>query len=235
MECGVCEIRSSIGYCIECQKLLCETCSQTCDECGKLMCPDHVYESRSGKIYCNPCNERRKAARGSKHKSSKREAAAVGGTSLAALEGAEDLPEEDDAEVRVLGQREPTQPWRLCVYFAGAGLMLALFLLVFPSFRRIPLGGTSYLTMAYVGVLIPLIAAFWGIYGIVNVEFFKFRQRCMAGLGLAGVSMLLFVVAAATDPASENEEDATSFEQRRAVMNEQQLEDWRGNVLDKYR
>jgi hypothetical protein len=237
VECGVCEIRSSIGFCRECQQLLCETCSETCDECGKLMCPDHVYESRSGKIYCNPCNERRKADRGSKRTSSRREdaAAAGGGTSLAALEEQDDLAEEDDREGRVLGQREPTQPWKLCMYTAGIALALALLLMFFPSFRRIPLGGTSYLATPYVLIIIPLIAAFWGVYGIVNIDFFKYRQRCMAGLGVAGVSMLLFVVAAATDPAAESEEEAVSFEQRRAIMDDQQLEDWRGNVLDKYR
>jgi hypothetical protein len=121
------------------------------------------------------------------------------------------------------------------VYTAGVALALALLLMIFPTYRRIPLGGTSSLTTPYVLVIIPLIAAFWGVYGIVNVEFFKYRQRCMVGLGMAGLSMLLFVVAAATDPAIGTEKETVSIEQRRAIMNEQQLEDWRGNVLDKYR
>lgn len=238
MECGICEIRSSIGYCIKCQKLLCETCSETCDACGKLMCPDHVYESRSGKIYCTTCNERRKAERREKqeqHRRDRKEAAA-GDSSLEALAGAPALvdEEEQEEEARVLGKREPVQPWKLCMYSAIAALVLALILLIFPSLRRIPLGGTSYLATPYVLIIIPLIASFWGVYGVVNLEYYKHRQRCMAGLGIAVVSMIMFIVEVASDPAARQDDDSADVQERRQNMDAQQLDGWRENVLDKY-
>lgn len=236
MECGVCDIRSSIGFCIECQKLLCETCSESCDACGKLMCPEHVHESRSGKVYCVGCDQRRKADRKDKHRKHHGEGVEMGGTGLDALTGGSAMAAEEEVdENRVLGKRDPVQPWKLCMYSAVAAFGLAMVLMIFPTLRRIPLGGTSYLATPYVLIIIPLIATFWGVYGIVNIEFYKFRQRCYAGLGIAVLSMVMFVVAVASDPVAREEDQSVEVQERRQIMNDQQLEGWRENVLDKYK
>ena len=118
---------------------------------------------------------------------------------------------------------------------AIAAFALAMILMLFPTLRRIPLGGTSYLATPYVLIIIPLIATFWGVYGIVNVEFYKFRNRCMAGVGIAIVSMILFVVAVASDPVTRDETQSIELQERRQLMDEQQLDGWRENVLDKYK
>lgn len=62
MECSICNTRSSIGYCPDCQKLLCEECSVTCAQCGILLCEDH--RSRVGdEIYlCHRCAKKTKNA-----------------------------------------------------------------------------------------------------------------------------------------------------------------------------
>ena len=61
MDCGVCEIRSSVGFCIECKKLLCEVCGVECAYCGKMLCPEHVQTTHSGKKLCGPCMVKRRA------------------------------------------------------------------------------------------------------------------------------------------------------------------------------
>ncbi len=236
MECSVCDIRSSIGYCIECQQLLCETCSETCDACGKLMCPEHVNESRSGKVYCKTCNDRRKAERAAKHGRPRHDDTAVAGTSLESLAGVPAVEaEERDEEARVLGKRETVQPWQLCLYSAVVALVLAIILLVFPTLRRIPLGGTSYLATPYPLLIVPLVSTFWGVYGVVNIEFYKHRQRCMAGLGIAVLSMVMFVIEVSRDPATLQDDDSLELQQRRQNMAPEQLDGWRENVLDKYK
>jgi len=55
MECSVCNTRSSIGYCVECQSLLCEECAVTCQGCGKLICRDHVHETPHNRRLCIKC------------------------------------------------------------------------------------------------------------------------------------------------------------------------------------
>jgi len=199
------------------------------------MCPDHVHESRSGKIYCSGCQERRKAERKGKHRKHHGDEAEAGGSSLEDLTGEPAVPDvEEEEEARVLGKREEIQPWQLCLYSAIVALIIAIVLLVFPSFRRIPLGGTSYLPTPYPLILIPLISSFWGVYGIVNIEFYKNRHRCMAGLGMAVLSMVMFVYEVASDPATQQEMESAEEQDRRKNMDEEQLDGWRDNVLDKY-
>ncbi len=204
------------------------------------MCPDHVHESRSGKVYCIGCNERRKAERKAERKEKRRrhhgEEADLADSSLDALAGGSAMADEADLdqEARVLGKREQVQPWQLCLYSAVVALVIAIVLLVFPSFRRMPLGGTSYFATPYVLVIVPLIASFWGVYGIVNIEFYKHRSRCMAGLGIAVLSMVMFVIEVASDPASRQDDNSLELQERRQFMDDQQLDGWRENVLDKY-
>lgn len=62
MQCLVCGVRSSVGYCVECQRLVCEDCGQTCQECGRLVCRDHLHETPHSRLLCIKCMERRDEA-----------------------------------------------------------------------------------------------------------------------------------------------------------------------------
>jgi len=55
MECAFCQVRSAIGYCVECRSLVCEQCGVKCDGCGKLMCREHVHETPHGRRLCIKC------------------------------------------------------------------------------------------------------------------------------------------------------------------------------------
>jgi hypothetical protein len=55
MECESCSLRSSVGYCAECRKLLCEVCGVPCKTCGKIVCREHTKTTSSGKELCADC------------------------------------------------------------------------------------------------------------------------------------------------------------------------------------
>jgi len=55
MECGECGIRSSVGYCHECEVLLCEVCSQICERCKNTVCKSHIQRTSSGRRICVSC------------------------------------------------------------------------------------------------------------------------------------------------------------------------------------
>ena len=55
MECAECTVRSSVGYCHECDMLLCEVCSHTCERCGKVVCSSHIQRTSSGRNICVSC------------------------------------------------------------------------------------------------------------------------------------------------------------------------------------
>lgn len=55
MECSECNVRSSVGYCHECESLLCEVCSNRCDRCHKTFCRSHIQRTSSGRNICVSC------------------------------------------------------------------------------------------------------------------------------------------------------------------------------------
>ncbi|HIJ65776.1 MAG TPA: response regulator [Candidatus Hydrogenedentes bacterium] len=55
MNCGICGIRSSIGYCVECKALLCEQCATLCASCGQPICAAHVHETPHHRLLCVDC------------------------------------------------------------------------------------------------------------------------------------------------------------------------------------
>lgn len=55
MECAECGVRSAVGYCAECETLLCEVCGRTCSECGKIACRSHLQRTSSGRNICVSC------------------------------------------------------------------------------------------------------------------------------------------------------------------------------------
>jgi hypothetical protein len=55
MECGECNIRSSVGFCHECDILLCEVCTHVCERCKKVVCKSHIQRTSSGRRICVSC------------------------------------------------------------------------------------------------------------------------------------------------------------------------------------
>ncbi len=54
MECSVCHVRSSVGFCPECKSLLCEVCGALCTRCGQLACKGHLQRTDAG-LLCRAC------------------------------------------------------------------------------------------------------------------------------------------------------------------------------------
>lgn len=82
MECAECGIRSAVGYCGECETLLCEVCGRTCTQCGKIACRSHLQRTSSGRNICVSCVVQHydKRARQSKERRERRaEEVAMGG------------------------------------------------------------------------------------------------------------------------------------------------------------
>lgn len=67
MDCGVCEVRSSDGYCITCKTLLCPECASPCEHCHKPICPQHLHETGSGRLLCEKCLEELRAHKTERH------------------------------------------------------------------------------------------------------------------------------------------------------------------------
>ncbi len=61
MECAVCGLRSAVGYCPECKKLLCEVCSRPCVDCAQIACQAHLQQTSSGAL-CRACVLKRLSA-----------------------------------------------------------------------------------------------------------------------------------------------------------------------------
>jgi hypothetical protein len=55
MQCAECGVRSAVGYCGECETLLCEVCGRTCSQCGKVACRSHLQRTSSGRNICVSC------------------------------------------------------------------------------------------------------------------------------------------------------------------------------------
>lgn len=82
MQCAECGVRSAVGYCDECETLLCEVCGRTCSQCGKVACRSHLQRTSSGRNICVSCVVLHydKRARQSKERRERRaEDAAMGG------------------------------------------------------------------------------------------------------------------------------------------------------------
>lgn len=82
MECAECKVRSSVAFCHECEMLLCEVCSHTCERCDKIVCRSHIQRTSSGRNICVSCvvHHYDKRARQSKERRERRaEQVAMGG------------------------------------------------------------------------------------------------------------------------------------------------------------
>jgi len=229
MECIVCEIRSSTTSCVECQALLCEECAVVCESCGKSACPEHVHDSRTGRRMCAVCYDERKARR-----RKRKGVPAPAGTSLDAPDG-EAAVEDEDLEGQTLTSSgyARVQPWKMALYISLCALAIALILLV-PSLRRVPLGANAYLPTHIVPILMVAVAVGWAIYGVYTQRYFDERAKCVISLGLAVVIVVISAVGIVTDPARKETQEVRALEDERNAMSQEELEDWRDNVLNRY-
>ncbi|MCF6286162.1 MAG: hypothetical protein L3K26_13370 [Candidatus Hydrogenedentes bacterium] len=82
LEWGACKIRSSVGFCHECDMLLCEVCSHTCERCGTTVCKSHIQRSKSGRRICVSCvvhHYDKRAKKSLERREMRAEAVAAGG------------------------------------------------------------------------------------------------------------------------------------------------------------
>lgn len=246
MECRVCNIRSSVGYCAECRELLCEECGLMCTKCGKMVCPSHYHETSSGKTLCLSCYQERKARRAEqkRHRRHGGESEAAAGTSFASLEGTEAAPdEEQEGGVSAVALTESgyrlAAPWKVSLYSALGGLAGVLLVLIFPTiwWMLLPVEGRPYLP--YLFILIPLLPAFaaisWATFGLMRSEYLEDRARCLGSLAIAIVAVFLGVVAAAQAPTDVVVRKVNTYAtERQEDMTEQQLARWREERLRRY-
>jgi hypothetical protein len=144
------------------------------------------------------------------------------------LPGEEEAPEEaEEAEERVLGQWEPTPPWKLSLIAASVAGVVALALLALPWFA-----GLLQPWSSLIAALVAIVAIVWGIVGLTNERYIDDRQKSFYGLGLAVVALLLAGLAVAVHPGISRD-DAMPGNERRG-MSARDLEQLRENTLEKY-
>lgn len=229
MECIVCEIRSSTTSCVECQALLCEECAVVCESCGKSACPEHVHDSRTGRRMCAVCYDERKARR-----RKRKGVPAPAGTSLDAPDG-EAAVEDEDLEEQTLAASgyARVQPWKMALYISLGALAIALILMV-PALRRMPMGANAYLPTHIVPILMAAVAVAWAIFGMYTQRYFDERAKCIISLGVAVVIVVISVIGIVTDPARREALETRALEDARGSMTQEELEDWRNDVLNRY-
>lgn len=227
MECMVCGLRSSVGYCAVCQKMLCEECGIRCEMCGKMVCSEHSYETSSGKQLCIECQKERK-----KEYAKRRREAEAG------IQPQEDAVAQPEAvgqeEVLTASAKRKIEPWTWSLGVAILGVVIILVLLVVPSLRRAPLSASAYIPMSIVPIILALFATVWGILGIVREEHVEDRSKCFAGLGVAFVTILLAIVAIYTDPAAKIKSEVDLMQNDREGLSQKELTDWRKQSLEKF-
>lgn len=195
MECDVCKTRSSVGYCAECNKLLCDECGVACGRCGALACPDHVHESRSGRMLCMECVRQRKERR-AKQKAT--EEAEIGEQEQVEEKGAV-----EEAVVLTASAAREIEPWHLSVWSTGVGLALILLASLTPWLRFANLTLTALLV-----IFVVAIGLFWAVVGVLNPKYFQNRRKCLIGLVLGIVAFGFAAFEIWSEVKQEREEKA---------------------------
>lgn len=249
MNCSVCNIRGSVGYCAECKTLLCEECGIVCERCGKMACSKHVYVTSSGRQICTVCQ----AERREKRKQQTGETAAapsrqpVQPTSFEALEGEEPLAPTAatgaelpvSAEALTMSGRAPIPPWKLSLYSSLGSLVSVTVILIIPAFWSMLLGANTSGLLPFLVILVPLLPAFlsilWAIGGLFTSPYIEDRAKCLIGLGISVVAIVLGSIAAARAPAYiESMQPDILKGTRTEDMTPEQLEQWRKEQLRRF-
>ena len=228
MECDLCQIRSSQGYCAECKRLLCEVCSVACSECGKNVCATHVHETRSGKQLCAGCTRARK-----EKKRKKERPEPVERTSFEALDGAahvsSDEGVDDDRPILTASARQQAPPWKLSVYAAGAAAIVMALVLAVPQFRMIGQPFSSVLAIA-----LCAISGVWATIGLTAEAHYETRPRNFFGIAIAVVALLLAVFALQLDTTTGGDDSLEAGMVERQGMTPEELTEWRRQRLERF-
>lgn len=224
MDCAVCNVRSSITYCNECQTLLCEECGAICDECRKRMCPIHTHETKHGRTLCLNCftayTEHRR----------RREAETEGIDLGLDTQFAE-------PRARLKHSSESLRPWVASLYMALAGAAGILLLLLLPSLRVIDLGAGKGIPTAYIVLLLPMLAVAWSALGLFTRWTTDHKGLNFIGLSIAAATIALTFLAVRPQAADFNlnlGEVEAGKETQRANETPEQLQGWRKDMLDRY-
>ena len=251
MECEVCKERSSVGYCVETNILICEVCSTSCEKCGDLMSRKAARVSeRSGRAYCTRCWEE-------KHGKPKEKVAipaptkggdSGGDTSFAALGTADadldvsdraaldaaeeaDKDADDDAAFRASAWKPPP-PWKLSFQSAILGLIAIVCVYIFPSFYRVTLPGGQIILTPYILMIVPTIAIIWGVLGLTSMDYMSDKTRSLLGVFIGALALTLCIAAVTRDPLDRSKEAQV---ETRDGYNRAELEVWRERMLEKHR
>lgn len=131
-------MRSSVGYCVDCNDLLCEHCGIPCDGCSKLVCPKHVNETSHGRELCTGCWEERRARRKHRehreHVPSFQELAGTGAYKKAD-KGKQKDEEIDRTELLSVGAYKPPPKWAYALAFIFFGISGIIVLACVPQLR----------------------------------------------------------------------------------------------------
>ena len=235
MECHICDVRSSVGYCVKCHGLLCETCGVPCDQCGKISCGTHTEHTKSGKVLCAVCFEERRAKKESaKAEFAHRQAHAdAADTSFTGLQHTPEAPQEISAEALVESASRRIQPWQLSLYIGIAGIALGFALLLMPSLRHIAFGKTT-LSTGYLLFVFVALAGLWAWIGLRNDEFYKDRVKCFYGVGAGALCAALACLLIATAPEVTVRPPSAGVSTRSGTESKEELKNWRENALRKY-
>ncbi len=147
MDCSICQIRSSIGYCTECGGLLCEECAETCSECGKPSCPEHMYGRHDA--HCIECADEKEIRR-TKHKN----------TTI------QETTPEQSQEGKAAERFQPFPAWEMSLWNAGLGALAVLMLFSFPNVRRFPLPSGRHFPTSYLVIFLPAMAIIWSLVAL---------------------------------------------------------------------
>ena len=239
MECHICEVRSSMGYCVECHQLLCETCGVPCDQCGKMSCPTHIHETKSGKALCVSCYAERRAKKEAvKAEIVQRHAhhhhqEGADDTSFESLEAAPAADGEISDEALVISAKRTVEPWKISLYTALAGVGFGIVLLIFPNLRQVALGAHTY-SMGILLLMFVFFSVFWSWVGLRNEEFYKDRVKCFYGVGASALCVVLAYVTIAHTAPVESVPMPKNVQMRTGNESGEELQKWRDNALNKY-
>ena len=230
MECSVCNERSEVDACVECRMLLCEVCGAPCEQCHKMVCPEHKRVTHKGHVMCVACYTEREERHAKK--SSERDAAAGGGTSLNELDETQAPQGEITYEALSGSARQPPPPWQMSLYTALAAAALALLLLVLADMRTVPTPWGGTFATPYSVVIISLFALFWSVRGMINEEHREDFSKCFFGLGIALVASVLALWEVSLD--KEVARTTQMQEAERLNMGEDDLKTMRERMLGQF-
>ncbi|HOE67409.1 MAG TPA: hypothetical protein PLO62_12860 [Candidatus Hydrogenedentes bacterium] len=232
MECGVCSIRSAVGYCAKCKALLCDACAVPCEKCGALSCPAHIHITRSQRKICLACFDERQAQKTAQ--SDRKDRPEEENTAFSDEEKAPRTPARIEAEALSASGYKSHPLWRISLYTAIAGLAAMLFVLVFSSFQYILVPLVGWVRTPMILLLIPAIAIFWAAVGLFREPYYMDRLRCLMGAAIALVTIALGLGILQARAASPTESAQTVIRTTRDAMTPAQLEEWRQNMLRRH-